>query len=101
MSMLHCAANNCHVGALKRALMEKDALKQINKHWGGSYPIDCAALRFEPGVAVDVVRTLLKHGACPNALLADGVHLLEACQCRTMWIDDPMPNYYEQVVQGV
>jgi hypothetical protein len=93
INMIQCAANNCHVGAMKRALMEEnDAMKKVNKLQQNEYPIHRAALRNEPNAAVELVGILIKHGACPNVIRCDNVHLLDICRNRAKWIDDPEPS---------
>ena len=93
MNMIQCAANNCHVGAMKRALMEEnDAMKKVNKLQQNEYPIHRAALRNEPNAAVELVGILIKHGACPNVIRCDQMHLLDICRGRAKWIDDPEPS---------
>jgi len=93
INMVQCAANNCHVGAMKRALMEEnDAMKKVNKLQQNEYPIHRVALRNEPNAAVELVGILIKHGACPNVIRCDNVHLLDICRMRAKWIDDPEPS---------
>mmetsp|Transcript_30316 Transcript_30316/g.64207 ORF Transcript_30316/g.64207 Transcript_30316/m.64207 type:complete len:267 (+) Transcript_30316:1-801(+) len=94
LNMIQCAANNCHLGALKRALMENDGMRNVNKlvQGEGRYPIHLAALRNEPDAAMDIIRLLLKHGACPNVIRFDGEHLLQVCRGRAQWIDDTEPS---------
>ncbi len=78
-SMLMVCANNCHLPAVKRALMEggdANEKSQLMKE----YPIHVAALRNEPENAIPLVRTLIQHGACPNVTRGDGVHLLAICR---------------------
>ncbi|KAL7491331.1 hypothetical protein ACHAWT_000733 [Skeletonema menzelii] len=93
INMIQCAANNCHVGAMKRALMEEnDAMKKVNKLQQHEYPIHRAALRNEPNEAEELVGILIKHGACPNVIRGDNMHLLDICRGRAKWIDDPEPS---------
>mmetsp|Transcript_21970 Transcript_21970/g.32539 ORF Transcript_21970/g.32539 Transcript_21970/m.32539 type:complete len:539 (+) Transcript_21970:60-1676(+) len=93
INMIQCAANNCHVGAMKRALMEEnDVVKKVNKLQQNEYPIHRAALRNEPNAAVELVGILIKHGACPNVIRCDNMHLLDICRGRAKWIDDPEPS---------
>jgi hypothetical protein len=87
--IIHCASNNCLVGAVKRALMEGD---DVNDLLVFEYPIHRAALRNEPDSAADIFGVLLRHGACPNVLRGDGRHLLEVCRDRARWIDDDEPS---------
>ena len=78
---------------MKRALMEEnDAMKKVNKLQQNEYPIHRAALRNEPNAAVELVGILIKHGACPNVIRCDNVHLLDICRMRAKWIDDPEPS---------
>lgn len=92
--MIQCAANNCSLETLKRALMvEKDAVKNINGIWRHEYPIHRAALRNEPNSALDICKILIKHGACPNVYRGDGVHLLDICRGQAKWVDDPDPSF--------
>lgn len=91
--MIQCAANNCNLQTLKRALMqERDAMEKINSIYAHEYPIHRAALRNEPNAAVDICKILIKHGACPNVYRGDSVHLLDICRGRAKWIDDQEPS---------
>jgi hypothetical protein len=93
LNMIQCTANNCDVSGMKRALMEEpDAMKKINKLQQNEYPIQRAALRREPNAAEKIVNMLIKHGACPNVIRCDNVHLLDICRARAKWIDDPEPS---------
>jgi len=42
--------------------------------------------------AVEIVRTLLSYGACPNVIRGDGQHLLAICRGRAKWIDNSEPS---------
>lgn len=90
-SMIVVVSNNCHVGAVKRALMEQgedvNTLGAIRE-----YPVHLAALRREPENAIAIMRILIQHGACPNVMRGDGKHLLSICRERAKWIDDPEPS---------
>jgi hypothetical protein len=49
--MIHSAANNCLVGAVKRSLMEHG---DVNDLFAAEYPLHRAALRNEPDAAVEI-----------------------------------------------
>ncbi len=91
ITVLMACANNCNIKAVKRALMEGGDANEKSQMMQ-EYPIHCAALRNEPENAVDIVRTLIQHGACPNVTRGDGVHLLAICRQRARWIDDQDPS---------
>jgi hypothetical protein len=76
---IHLASKNCHIGAVKRALVEGE---EVNSLFVAEYPIHLAALRLQPQAAADVISLLLRHGACPNVLRGDDRHLLELCRMR-------------------
>jgi hypothetical protein len=90
--IIHCATNNCLPAAVKRALVEGASDALVNEHFSWQYPIHGAALRNEPEGAVEIFEVLLRHGACPNVMRADGRHLLEVCRDRAKWIDDSEPS---------
>ena len=94
---LHTAANNCHTGAVKRALMEEGGMDMVNSLENNEYPIHRVATRAEPDEAVEIVGLLLKHGACPQVLRCDGKHLLEVCRGRARWIDDKEPSMMNEM----
>lgn len=92
MNMVQCGCNSCHVGTVKRALMQEGGMKDINKLQSNESPLHRAALRNEPNAAVEIFGMLLKHGACPNVIRCDGVHMLDICRGRARWIDDSEPS---------
>jgi hypothetical protein len=99
LTMIIPASNNCDAGAVKRALMEGEdpnALgARINEH-----PVHLVALRREPENAVEIMRILIKHGACPNVIRADGKHYLLAIWIeRAKWIGDPEPSTLNKFYQ--
>lgn len=96
-NIVHTAVNNCHTGAVKRALMEEGGMDMVNSLEKNEYPIHRVATRAEPDEAVDIVGLLLKHGACPQVLRCDGKHLLEVCRGRARWIDDTEPSMMNEM----
>jgi len=96
-NIVHTAVNNCHTGAVKRALMEEGGMDMVNSLEKNEYPIHRVATRAEPDEAVDIVGLLLKHGACPQVLRCDGKHLLEVCRGRARWIDDAEPSMMNEM----
>lgn len=97
-SVLMASANNCCLPAVKRAMMEgadvNGKCPRLLEH-----PLHVAALRREPENAVAIVRTLIHHGACPNVVRGDGVHLLSICRERAKWIDDDEPSQLNSMFQ--
>jgi len=93
------AANDCHLPAVKRAMMYEGGNVNDKCPRVKEYPIMVAALRNEPDNAVEIVRTLIKHGACPNVVRGDGQHLLAICRGRAKWIDDPEPSHVNRLFQ--
>ncbi len=97
-SILLGSCNNCHATSVKRALMEgTNVNEKCNKFL--ETPIMVAALRREPGEAVDIVKTLIMHGACPNVVRGDGSHLLAICRSRAAWINDREPSMVNSMFQ--
>lgn len=90
-STIIAASNNCHLGAVKRALMEGDDVNTLGSSVR-EYPVQMAALRREPENAVEIMKVLIQHGACPNVIRGDGKHLLSICRERAKWIDDTEPS---------
>jgi hypothetical protein len=85
------AANNCHAGAVKRALMNGDNVNTLGDSIR-EYSVHMVALRREPDNAVEIMKALIDHGACPNVIRGDGKHLLAICRERAKWIDDTEPS---------
>jgi hypothetical protein len=85
------AANNCHASAVKRALMNGDNVNTLGDS-NREYSVHMVALRREPDNAVEIMKNLIDHGACPNVIRGDGKHLLAICRERAKWIDDAEPS---------
>jgi hypothetical protein len=90
-TVLVAAANNCHAGAVKRALMNGDNVNTLGDS-NREYSVHMVALRREPDNAVEIMKALIDHGACPNVIRGDGKHLLAICRERAKWIDDTEPS---------
>jgi hypothetical protein len=90
-TVLIAAANNCHAGAVKRALMNGDDVNTLGDSIR-EYSVHMVALRREPDNALESMKALIDHGACPNVIRGDGKHLLAICRERAKWIDDTTPS---------
>lgn len=90
-TVLIAASNNCHAGAVKRALQNGEDVNTLGDSVR-EYAVQLAALRREPENAVTIMTVLIAHGACPNVIRGDGKHLLAICRARAQWIDDSEPS---------